>query len=312
MVRKAGFLLLSCLLLAGQQADARDQKAAPAARAQTVIQNYAPRPALWKLADEDTTIYLFGTTHALPRGFKWRTPAIDAAARASDELVLETVDAPADDKAVDTALDDILAEDSSRLPLSRRISASKRDALGKAMAKATLPEQVFDLMPTWLAAFTLSVGDMAQQGQTTGFGVEAFLQKQFAARKCRIVPVEDGDAILRQMHAMSEAAQVAMLEDAIEDVASANGGKAGVSESDHGWARGQVASLDKEFNEDAMGVELYDILIRKRNIAWTAWLKARLAKPGTVFFAVGAGHFAGPDSVLAMLDKDRLRVERVQ
>lgn len=26
------------------------------------------KPALWKVADEDTTIYLFGTIHALPKG----------------------------------------------------------------------------------------------------------------------------------------------------------------------------------------------------------------------------------------------------
>ena len=48
-------------------------------------------PALWKLADEDTTIYLFGTIHLLPENFAWRTPALDQAIAASDSLVLETV-----------------------------------------------------------------------------------------------------------------------------------------------------------------------------------------------------------------------------
>src|SRR6185369_1001930 len=37
------------------------------------------RPALWKLADADTTIYLFGTIHALPDGVEWRGRRIDAA-----------------------------------------------------------------------------------------------------------------------------------------------------------------------------------------------------------------------------------------
>ena len=48
-----------------------------------------PRPALWLLADADTTIYLFGTVHILPPGFRWRSPAIDGAIRDADELVLE-------------------------------------------------------------------------------------------------------------------------------------------------------------------------------------------------------------------------------
>ena len=51
-----------------------------------------PHPALWKIADADTTIYLFGTTHALPKGFRWQSAPVRAAMMASDELVLETVD----------------------------------------------------------------------------------------------------------------------------------------------------------------------------------------------------------------------------
>ena len=48
-------------------------------------------PALWKVADEDTTIYLFGTNHLLPKETKWRSPAFDKVAASSDTLVVETV-----------------------------------------------------------------------------------------------------------------------------------------------------------------------------------------------------------------------------
>src|SRR3546814_9737167 len=48
-------------------------------------------PALWKLADEDTTIYLFGTVHALPDGVAWfRGPVADALTQ-SDEVVTEII-----------------------------------------------------------------------------------------------------------------------------------------------------------------------------------------------------------------------------
>src|SRR3569623_3423326 len=51
----------------------------------------APRghPAMWKVSDADTTIYLFGTFHLLPQGRDWRTPAFDKALASSDELVME-------------------------------------------------------------------------------------------------------------------------------------------------------------------------------------------------------------------------------
>src|SRR5688500_16306209 len=48
-----------------------------------------PGPALWQVADEDTTIYLFGTVHALPRDKNWFDGRIERAFNASDELVTE-------------------------------------------------------------------------------------------------------------------------------------------------------------------------------------------------------------------------------
>jgi uncharacterized protein YbaP (TraB family) len=37
-----------------------------------------------------------------------------------------------------------------------------------------------------------------------------------------------------------------------------------------------------------------------------------MASPGSVFVAVGAGHLAGPESVVEMLQKDGYRVRRIQ
>src|ERR1044072_9653765 len=48
-----------------------------------------PGPALWKVADKDTTIYLFGTVHALPADKMWFDGRIERAFDASDELVTE-------------------------------------------------------------------------------------------------------------------------------------------------------------------------------------------------------------------------------
>src|SRR5215208_1276990 len=59
--------------------------AVPAAEAKSAS------PAMWKVADADTTIYLFGTIHLLPKDTQWRSPAFDQAAAGSDTLVVETV-----------------------------------------------------------------------------------------------------------------------------------------------------------------------------------------------------------------------------
>ena len=46
-------------------------------------------PALWKVADDDTTIYIFGTVHALPETIEWMDETIADALDKSDELVTE-------------------------------------------------------------------------------------------------------------------------------------------------------------------------------------------------------------------------------
>jgi uncharacterized protein YbaP (TraB family) len=55
------------------------------------------KPAMWKLSDPDTTIYLFGTVHVLPDGLAWRTSRFDRTVAQAKELVLEINDV--DDKA---------------------------------------------------------------------------------------------------------------------------------------------------------------------------------------------------------------------
>ena len=50
------------------------------------------RPALWKVADRDTTIYLFGTVHVLPKGIAWYRGDIARAFEQSHELVTEIVE----------------------------------------------------------------------------------------------------------------------------------------------------------------------------------------------------------------------------
>ena len=46
-------------------------------------------PGLWKVADEDTTIYLFGTVHALPESVEWYRGPIEQALAQTQELVTE-------------------------------------------------------------------------------------------------------------------------------------------------------------------------------------------------------------------------------
>jgi hypothetical protein len=53
------------------------------------------------------------------------------------------------------------------------------------------------------------------------------------------------------------------------------------------------------------------MLFTTRNATWATWIRNRLARPGTVFIAVGAGHLAGRDSVIADLHAQGIEAVRV-
>jgi uncharacterized protein len=287
---------------------AQPQAKTPAAKAQPeIIQNYEPHPAIWKLADADTTIYLFGTTHVLPPSFRWRSVALNTIIDQADELVLETTESPEEVKATETLMAQLLSPDQNRIPLLDRIAPEKRVALRTVAIKASMPLSFFDKLPTWMATFGLIMDDMSQNGSDGEHGVEAVLRDAFAKGGKPVSAVEDGNAILRELNQMPEAAQVKMLEDAVGDMDD----PAIDGPNDDAWAKGEVTALDAEFTDTEFGPELYEILVRRRNIAWVNWLSKRLEKPGTVLFAVGAGHLAGPDSLQKMLAAKGLTADRI-
>jgi uncharacterized protein YbaP (TraB family) len=55
----------------------------------------------------------------------------------------------------------------------------------------------------------------------------------------------------------------------------------------------------------------YQLMFPDRNDQWADWVVSRMERPGTIFVAVGAGHFAGPDSVLAKLSSKGVTATRL-
>lgn len=271
-----------------------------------------PKPALWLLADEDTRIYMFGTIHVLPPGFRWRSAALDKALDESAELVVETYEAPGAAPGAET-MAGFFAD--KPVPLLQRVPKKKRKPLRAAIEESGLPMSLLDRMHSWAAAMTLGIAQILQaygvEDSDEAPGVEDVLEEEFRSAGKPILSVEDGDAVLAAMSALPEAVQTQLLLEAIappEPGAAVDASTLGVGEAD--WVAGRAEALDIEAGAD-FPPALFDVLIRRRNAAWTLWLEERLKKPGTLLFAVGAGHLAGRESVQAMLAKRGLVVKRI-
>ena len=134
-------------------------------------------PALWEVSDKDTTIYLFGTIHLLPRDSQWRTPRFDKAVQSSQSLVLETLIDSANPQQLAGVMA-ALGYSSGLPPIAERVPIAKRPQLEAAIAKTRIPRALFDRMETWAASFTL----LGVQFQTLGSRVSRVSSPSFAAR----------------------------------------------------------------------------------------------------------------------------------
>jgi len=268
-----------------------------------------PRPALWQVSDHDTTVYLFGTIHLLPKDSQWRTPALDQAIASSQGLILETII----DEKNPLELAGVMASigfAEGLPPLAERVDPAKRPMLEAAIAKTGMPRAAFDRMETWAAAFSLLGLQFKDLGLEGSEGVETVLRTTFQRAGKPVGQLETNREQLGFFDVLPEKAQRALLEGSIESPGDMRQHFQAMLNS---WLRGDVDAIAKSFNEDlSASPELMDALIRRRNANWSQWIEKRMAEPGTVMVAVGAGHLAGGDSVQDYLTKRGLMVRRVQ
>ena len=266
-------------------------------------------PALWSVADADTTVYLFGTIHLLPEKTSWRTARFDAAVNGSNELVVETI---IDDKNP-MQLMSVLAKLAIRdglPPIAERVPAAKRPALAAAIKKSAIPPAAFDRMETWAAAFMLLGNQFKDLGLKGGEGVEAVLRSSFTSQGKPVGELETNAEQLGFFDTLPEHAQRQLLEGAIESPSDTSKQFGSMLKS---WTKGDVLAIGRNFNRDLSGSpELMEALIKRRNVNWSKWIEQRMAKPGSVMVAVGAGHLAGSGSVVDLLQRQGFKVRRVQ
>lgn len=267
-------------------------------------------PALWEVSDPDTTIYLFGTIHLLPEHLQWRTAKFDQAVESSNQLIVETIVDDKDPTKVMSAMAS-LAFNTPDLPaLVDRVPPDKRAALAAAIKNSGYPPRAFDRIETWAAAFILLGNQYRDMNLKGDEGVEAVLRNTFISEGKPIGELETNLQQFGFFDKLSEKAQVALLEGAVDNPKAADAEFSGMLKA---WSDGDVKDIARTFDRDLAGSpELANALIHQRNANWSKWIEQRMAQPGTIMIAVGAGHLAGKDSVIALLQRDGYRVRRVQ
>jgi uncharacterized protein YbaP (TraB family) len=263
-------------------------------------------PALWVVKDEDTTIYLFGTVHLLKPGLSWFDEGVKTAFDSSDELVLEMV------KPDTAAMQQLIAAKAvSRTgpKLPDRLGEADQVRYMNVLTGLGLPLNSFDRVQPWFAATNLSLLPLIKLGYDPDSGPETVLTAAAATEKKAVSGLETPEQQIGFLANLSAPTQVRFLESTLRDVrktAETMDNMVGA------WSRGDPAALGELMNDGVKDTpELAKTLLYDRNVRWAQWIKARMAKPGTVFIAVGAGHLAGQQSVIEQLQALKLTATRV-
>jgi uncharacterized protein len=263
-------------------------------------------PALWVVKDADTTIYLFGTVHAMKPGVSWFDGQVRNAFTKSDSLVLELVNPPMEEvQATYTKL----ALNTSGTTARAMLSAEERIKYDAALTKLGLAPASLDPFEPWAVAVTLQLMSAGQLGFNPDDGVETILTSAAKASQKPITGLETMEFQLGTLDQIPLDKQIRFLMDTVTELDNTKGGMDDLLDK---WAKPDPEGLAKLMNDGAQDPYIYDALLTKRNANWAKWIAKRMEQPGTVFLAVGAGHLSGKTSVPVMLKSYGLKTSRVK
>lgn len=308
LLRRLACLLLAIVSALSITASAQPAATAPApAPAPTTTPAVEPiAPALWKLSDEDTTIWLFGTIHALPEGVDWFHGPVRAAFDGSQELVTEITEADPTEMQQLVLSHAVLPQGQT---LRGMLTPAQKAAYEKQLGGLGLPLQAFDGYEPWYAAVALSTLPLMRTGYDPKFGVEQVLDTQAKALGRKHTGLETAAFQIGLFDSLPMDAQKRYFADVVEQLPTV---AEQLGQMVAAWRRGDAETLAHLMNDEEDDPALIEMLLVNRNKAWAQWVKQRLDTPGTVFVAVGAGHLAGPGSLQEQLAAQGLKTTRVQ
>jgi uncharacterized protein YbaP (TraB family) len=263
-------------------------------------------PAIWVVKGPHSTVYLFGTIHALDKNHPWHSAKIDAAIKQSESLWLEVPNV--DDAASMQPLILQLGIDMAH-PLSSKLTPDQMAKLNKAAVGVPGGPGMLEPMKPWLAGMMLSLAPVMQAGYDPNSGVELELKPEFVkANK----PVKGFETMDQQIHYFADMSDKAQLDFLVSELDEADTAVDKFKELVAAWYAGDVNKLDALNNADFRDKypDLFQLLLVKRNQNFTTQIQELLKGDGVTFVAVGAGHLVGKDGVPAMLERQGYKVTR--
>lgn len=252
--------------------------------------------------------YILGSIHlAQPGLYPLAEPIMDSFQRSQHLVVELDIEALDQNEVLTYVRQHGLANDGRGL--NERLSPQTR----KILAQSPFQTERFRTLKPWMAALSLQMEVIRQHGYDEEYGLDRFFLRQARGRAMNIVELESLGEQMAPLAEMSEGEsdlffRATILE--LKDFPEIMGAMFTA------WQKGDAAEFARiffqEYNVYPELVPILDKVIFRRNDAMAARLEKLLSQAdGPYFVVIGAGHVAGPGSVLEILADTGHRIEQL-
>ncbi|ODT72474.1 MAG: hypothetical protein ABS75_03140 [Pelagibacterium sp. SCN 63-23] len=265
-------------------------------------------PALWRVSDADSAIWVFGSVHMLQPDTDWRSPLLNKILAKADRIFFETDVGPAAQARIIPLTFELGFNRDGRL-LSDKIGPELTARVRDAAEEYSIPMASLLTMQPWLAATTLSIGPLMDSGFEATSGVETVLVEEIPLERQGFL--ETAEEQLGFLASGSEAEQISMLEATLDTLHMMQDDIESMVDA---WLAGEPETLGEMFMSQMGDYDqgMVERIIDQRNHNWVTQIETMLADNEQVLLVVGAAHMTGDASVIRLLEDKGFASERLQ
>ncbi|WP_417456507.1 TraB/GumN family protein [Kordiimonas sp.] len=267
----------------------------------------AANPALWRMADSDTEVYIYGTLHVLSADTKWLTIETKAAFEGSKALIVEL-------SGDEISRAGPLFTEAGSLPDGQSLRAFVGNGIyndvERLCRKLNVPAGTFAQSKPWFAGMSLAVIGLVKAGFDPASGADKYFIAQAEADGKPVYGLEVAEQQVALFSSLNPLQEKALLVDTLKQNAELD---VYYAQMQGAWLYGNTELLDQIINDSlSLAPGLEEHLLINRNRDWASKLAQVLDQPGRYFVAVGAGHLVGENSVIDLLQKSGAVISRIQ
>jgi uncharacterized protein YbaP (TraB family) len=263
---------------------------------------------IWKISDENSTVFLAGSVHLLREKDLPLPPAFDRVYAEAEELVFEIDMADMSDPSMTLEIRKL-----GTLPKGKKLSdsltAPTMGRLRTYLKNHRMPEAAFDTFTPGMVYLLLGSLEATRAGAKAELGLETiyFEKSKRDGKKSR--GLETAAYQMSCFNEFDNSTLEGLLNESLDEVDEGSDTLDSIINAWHAGKSEELASLIVD--QTAPNPELQKILLTDRNRNWVPEIEKGLATDQDVMFIVGAAHLVGKDSVISLLREKGYEVSQL-